>query len=89
LAVGVLASMISALVITRVLADWALGRGLVRRRPQTSGMTGKGRLRTRLEQRPPRLMRFSGRWLLVSGGVLLVALAGPGVRGLETGVEFT
>ncbi|MET7509970.1 protein translocase subunit SecD [Streptomyces albidoflavus] len=89
LAVGVLASMVSALVITRVLADWALGRGLVRRRPQATGMAGKGRLRTRLEQRPPRLMRSGGRWLLLSGGLLLVALAGVGVRGLELGVEFT
>ncbi|MHC8564246.1 SecD/SecF family protein translocase subunit [Streptomyces albidoflavus] len=46
LAVGVLASMVSALVITRVLADWALGRGLVRRRPQATGIAGRGRLRT-------------------------------------------
>lgn len=52
-------------------------------------MAGKGRLRTRLEQRPPRLMRSGSRWLLLSGGLLLVALAGVGVRGLELGVEFT
>ena len=28
LAIGVLASMVSALVITRVLADWAVGRNV-------------------------------------------------------------
>jgi SecD/SecF fusion protein len=89
LAIGVLASLISAMVITRLLAEWALKRGVVRARPGITGITAKGRLRTRLERRPPRLMRNRRRWLGVCGGLLLVALAGIGVRGLEFGVEFT
>ncbi|MFI6284735.1 protein translocase subunit SecD [Streptomyces sp. NPDC051018] len=89
LAIGVLASLISAMVITRLLADWAVRRSWVTRRPSVTGITSKGRLRTRLEKHPPRLMRHRRRWLAVCGGLLLFALAGIGVRGLEFGVEFT
>ncbi|MFF2025622.1 protein translocase subunit SecD [Streptomyces sp. NPDC058171] len=89
LAIGVLASLVSAMLITRLFAEWALKRGAVRRRPGWTGMTMKGRVRTRLENRPPRLMHRRRRWLGICGGLLLVALAGIGVRGLEFGVEFT
>ncbi len=34
-----LASLVSALVVTRVLAEWAASRPTVRRRPRLSGMT--------------------------------------------------
>ncbi|MFD7552145.1 protein translocase subunit SecD [Streptomyces sp. NPDC059578] len=89
LAIGVLASLVSAMLITRLFAEWALKWGAVRRRPGWTGMTMKGRVRTRLEHRPPRLMHRRRRWLGICGGLLLVALAGIGVRGLEFGVEFT
>ncbi|MFJ4770995.1 protein translocase subunit SecD [Streptomyces uncialis] len=89
LGIGVLASLVSAMLITRLLADWALERGAVRRRPSWTGITAKGRVRARLEARPPRLMRSRRRWLGICGGLLLVALAGIGVRGLDFGVEFT
>ncbi|MGW6458963.1 protein translocase subunit SecD [Streptomyces sp. NPDC055078] len=89
LAIGVLASLISAMVITRLFADWALRLKPVRRRPALTGITRTGRVRTLLERRPPRLMKNRRRWLAVCGGLLLVALAGIGVRGLEFGVEFT
>ncbi|MFE7135448.1 protein translocase subunit SecD [Streptomyces sp. NPDC057638] len=89
LAIGVLASLVSAMVITRLLADWALRRGVVRRRPSLTGITSAGRVRTWLERRPPRLMHRRRRWLAVCGTLLVVALGGIGVRGLEFGVEFT
>lgn len=89
LAVGVLASMVSALVITRVLADWAVRRRGVRRRPAVTGMASKGRIRALLERRPPRLMHRWWMWLGACGALLVVALAGLGVRGLDFGVEFT
>lgn len=57
LAIGVPASMVSAMVITRLLADWAVRVPAVRRRPALTGMAGTGRLRARLARRPPRLMR--------------------------------
>ncbi|MGW0774835.1 protein translocase subunit SecD [Streptomyces sp. NPDC002835] len=89
LAIGVLASMLSAMVITRLLAEWAVRMPSVRRRPAVTGMATTGRLRTRLAARTPRLMRHRRRWLGVCSGLLLLAIAGIGVRGLEFGVEFT
>ncbi|MFH8927117.1 protein translocase subunit SecD [Streptomyces pristinaespiralis] len=89
LAIGVLASMVSAMLITRLLAEWALSVPYVRRRPALTGMAGPGRLRERLARRTPRLMRHRRRWLGVCSGLLLLAVAGIGVRGVEFGVEFT
>ncbi len=89
LAIGVLASMLTAMVITRLLADAALALPAVRRRPGLTGMAGLGRLRTRLTRRAPRLMARRRRWFTVSGALLLLAVAGIGVRGVELGVEFT
>ncbi|MFE5793262.1 protein translocase subunit SecD [Streptomyces sp. NPDC056503] len=89
LAIGVLASMVTAMVITRLLADAALALPAVRRRPALTGMAGLGRLRTRLARRAPRLMVHRRRWFTVSTALLLVALAGIGVRGVQLGVEFT
>lgn len=89
LAIGVLASLVSAMIITRLFAEWALSRSWVRARPGLTGIAAKGRLRTRLEKRPPRLMRRRKLWLGICGGLLLAAVAGIGVRGLDFGVEFT
>ncbi|MBO8191026.1 protein translocase subunit SecD [Streptomyces oryzae] len=89
LSLGVLASMISAMVITRVLADWAVRRPWVRRRPALTGLAGDARLRAWLTARKPRFARRPRLWLSVMAGLVLVALAGIGLRGLELGVEFT
>ncbi|GAA2140491.1 protein translocase subunit SecD [Streptomyces synnematoformans] len=89
LAVGVLASMFSALVVTRVLAEYAANRRALRVRPGRSGIAGHGRVRARLARRNPRPMRHSRRWLAVSGVVLVLAGSGIAVRGLDFGVEFT
>jgi SecD/SecF fusion protein len=89
LSIGVLASMISALVITRVLAEWAVNRRVVRRHPQVSGMASLGRVRTWLTRRNPDLMRHGRRWLALSALAVVLALAGIAVRGLNFGVEFT
>ncbi|MFJ8046007.1 protein translocase subunit SecD [Kitasatospora sp. NPDC096147] len=90
LSIGVLASMVSAMVITRLLAEWAVRRPAVARRPAVTGMATTGRLRTRLARRPPRLMRrHLRRWPALCAGLVLLALAGIGLRGLDFGVEFT
>ncbi|GGV79891.1 protein translocase subunit SecDF [Streptomyces griseoloalbus] len=89
LGIGVLASMISALVITRVLAEFAVARRRVHRRPGITGLASIGRVRAYLTRRDPQLMRRPRRWLAMSAVVLVVAGAGIAVRGLNFGVEFT
>ena len=89
LAIGVLASMVSALVVTRALADWAVRRRAVMRRPEVTGIAAPGRVRTWLTARNPDLMRHGRRWLAGSAVALVLAGTGIAVRGLDLGVEFT
>ncbi|MDR3082165.1 MAG: protein translocase subunit SecF, partial [Streptomyces sp.] len=89
LGIGVLASMVSALVITRVLAEFAAARPGVRRRPRVTGIAHTGAVRDRLMRRSPDLMRHPRRWLAASAAVLVLAASGIAVRGLDFGVEFT
>src|SRR5690606_23565391 len=89
LSLGVLASMFSALVITRVLAEWAIDRGWSRNHP---GGTGIGRhtiVRQWLRRVQPDLMRHGRAFLAAALLVVIVAIAGIAVRGLNLGVEFT
>ncbi|RBQ21316.1 protein translocase subunit SecD [Spongiactinospora rosea] len=85
LGVGVLASLVSAMLITRVLVQAAVGRIS----PRVSGLASQGAVRTWLAHRKPRLMRAGKLFLTVAGGLAVVALAGLVVRGLNVGVEFT
>jgi SecD/SecF fusion protein len=89
LSIGVLASMVSALVITRVLAEWAVNRPGVIRRPSLTGLGAIGRIRDWLTRRNPDLMKRRATWLGVSGAAALLALTGIATRGLDFGVEFT
>ncbi|MFF0203828.1 protein translocase subunit SecD [Streptomyces sp. NPDC005017] len=89
LGIGVLASMFSALVISRVLAEYAASRPWLRRRPGLTGIATTGALRERLTRRDPRLMRHPRRWLATAAVVLVLAGSGVAVRGIELGVEFT
>src|SRR3954451_1204152 len=89
LCIGVLASMVSALVVCRALAEVATERGIVLRRPQVSGLASLGRFRDWLVARRPDRMQYRRRWLALSGIAVIVALSGVAVRGLEYGVEFT
>jgi SecD/SecF fusion protein len=89
LSIGVLASMFSALVITRALAELAVSRPWLARHPKLTGVHTLGRVRTRLARYDRGLMRRPERWLAVS--LIVVVLAGAGLlaRGLSLGVEFT
>ncbi|MFJ8791940.1 protein translocase subunit SecD [Streptomyces sp. NPDC102462] len=89
LGIGVVASMVSALVITRVLAEYAAGRPWVRRHPRLTGIATTGAVRDRLVRRDPRLMRRPRRWLAVSAAALVLAGSGIAFRGLDLGIEFT
>ena len=89
LVVGVLVSMFTAIVATRLLVDLVLRVPALASRPRLLGLTTGARLRRRLTERPPDLMRRTRLWLALSAAAVVVALAGPLVRGVTFGVEFT
>ena len=89
LGIGVLASMVSALVITRALADLVAARPALRRRPHLTGIAHVGVVRDRLTRLDPHLMRHPRRWLAVSAAALVLAASGIALRGLDFGIEFT
>src|SRR5690606_8962351 len=64
LTIGVLASMFSALVITRVLAEWMIDRGWVNRHIQVTGIGRHTRVRLWLRRVQPNLMRYSRTFLV-------------------------
>ncbi|GIJ52776.1 protein translocase subunit SecD [Virgisporangium aurantiacum] len=89
LSIGVVASMFTALVLTRVLTGFALRRGLIKRHPKVSGLAGIGAVRRWLEAKGPDLMGRRRLWMGISAGLVVVALAGILVRDINWGVEFT
>ncbi|WP_299926209.1 protein translocase subunit SecD [uncultured Nocardioides sp.] len=89
LSIGVIASMISALIIARVLCDLAVSNKGVARRPAISGLSDIGKVRTWLDRKDPDIMKNRGRWLAVSGAATVFAIAGIAIQGLNLGVEFT
>ncbi|MFC8074925.1 protein translocase subunit SecD [Streptomyces sp. NPDC057307] len=89
LAIGVLVSMFSALVIARALTELAARSRFVTDFPRVNGIGLPGRVRTYLTRRAPQLFRRSRRWLVVSTVVVALAVLGVTLRGLNLGVEFT
>ena len=89
LVIGVLASVVSALLVTRVLTEFGLQRGLLGRRPGLTGLASLGRFRNWLERRQPDLMQHRRQYLLITAAILVLAVAGMLVRGFNFGVEFT
>src|SRR5215216_4124380 len=89
LSVGVLVSLFTALVVTRVLVELAARSAAVRRRPGLLGLEGGGRLAHWLATRGPDLVGRARWWLAASLVALLLAAAGLTVRGPSFGVEFT
>lgn len=89
LSLGVIASMISALLIARVLTDWLIRRAWAKKRPSITGIAGTAQIRHWLNNSGVKLMRRSTLWLAVSAGIVVVALGGILIRGMNLGVEFT
>ena len=89
LAIGVLASMFSALVIARALTEMASRSRFVSDYRGVNGIARPGRVRTWLARRDPQLFRSPRRWLLISTALITVAVLGIVVRGVNLGVEFT
>jgi len=89
LTIGVLASMLTCLVLSRVLLELLVSRRRIRERPSATGLAGESRVRRWLMQRRPFLLRRHRRWLAASALAVAVAGAGIGLKGLNFGVEFT
>jgi SecD/SecF fusion protein len=89
LSVGVLVSMFTALVVTRLLVELAVRSRLVRARPRLLGLDTGGRLRDWIATRRPNLVGRARWWLAGSALVLLLAVAGLAIRGPNLGLEFT
>ncbi|WP_026128692.1 protein translocase subunit SecD [Nocardiopsis halophila] len=89
LGLGTVASMVSALVIARVLVEWAVRRKVVRNHPAFSGLGKISRVRQWLLDHGPDLMKRGRLWLTIAGLIVAVAVAGMVVRPPNFGVEFT
>jgi SecD/SecF fusion protein len=89
LSVGVVVSMFSALVITRMLVELIARREALGRRAGLLGLQVGGRLRRWLSERGPDVLGRARLWFALSAVVVAVALAGIAVKGLSYGLEFS
>jgi SecD/SecF fusion protein len=89
LSIGVLASLVSALLVTRVLTELAMNRKVVAARPRLTGLGATGRVRDWLDRRDLDVMKRRRLWLALSGLAVVLAVTGIATRGLNYGVEFT
>ncbi|MEU9870719.1 protein translocase subunit SecD [Actinomadura sp. NPDC048021] len=89
LTIGVLGSLVSAMLLSRVLTDAAAARMPRLSKGRAGGIGGAGRIRRWLEDSGPDLMKRSRLWLGVSALAVVLAVTGIFARGLNYGVEFT
>lgn len=89
LVIGVVASMISALIIARVLTELGVGTKFISKRPNVTGIGDIGRVRAWLDRKNPDIVGKRKSLLAVSAVATLIAIAGIFVNGLNLGVEFT
>ncbi|MGH8952934.1 MAG: protein translocase subunit SecD [Acidimicrobiia bacterium] len=88
LTIGVLVSMFSALVVTRVLLELLSKIGALERRPGLMGMTVGRKFQEWLRTSAPNLFANHKRWLIISAILVVIAGAGIFARGLNFGLEF-
>jgi SecD/SecF fusion protein len=89
LGIGVLVSMFTALVLTRLPAEALMRRRWLAVRPRWSGLADTGWVRRTLAAREPDLMGRRRWWLAVSAVAVVLAIGGVAARGVNLGVEFT
>jgi len=88
LTVGVLVSMFTALVITRLLAELTL-KSRRFAQPGSLGLNVGGKLRRHLEESPIDIMSRSKLWFAISTAIVILAIVGLVTRGLSFGLDFT
>jgi SecD/SecF fusion protein len=89
LSIGVLASMFTTLVITRMMIDVSVQSKRMTKSPKVWGMNVGARLRERILERGPNLVARRRIWFMLSALAVATAALGIGVRGVEYGLEFT
>ena len=89
LTIGVLVSMFSALVVTRVLLEMLSRIPALQTRPRLMGLTVGRRFQEWLRTSGPNLFAKPQRWLIISGILIVLAIAGIVARGLNFGIEFS
>jgi len=89
LTIGVLVSMFSALVVTRVLLEMLSRVPALQTRPRLMGLTVGRRFQEWLRTSGPNLFAKPQRWLIISGILIVLAIAGIVARGLNFGIEFS
>lgn len=88
LTLGVVVSMFTALVVTRVLVQLLVRSSRIRARPNLLGMDVGSRFRRWLVSRGPDIIGRRRTWFAASFVVLILAVAGLVARGLNFGLEF-
>jgi SecD/SecF fusion protein len=88
LTIGVLVSVFTALVVTRLTVD-AILRTSLRDRPKLLGLEVGGRFRAWILNTRPNLLRHWRRWLAGSAVALVLAVAGIVTQGFDYGLEFS
>ncbi len=89
LTIGVVVSMFTALVVTRVLTDWMVRVPALAKRVDILGLTAWKGVRDWLEQHEPDLTGRARMWLGGSAIAVLLAFTGMATQGLSWGLEFT
>jgi SecD/SecF fusion protein len=88
LSIGVIVSLFSALVITRVLLEIFTKLFRLDDRPALAGMTfGKG-FQKWITEKSPNLLGNWRRWLVVSATLVVLSGVGLGLSGVNLGLEF-
>ena len=88
LSIGVIVSMFSALIVTRVLLEILGNLPGMENRPRIMGMTVGRRFQEWIKRARPNLLGRWRRWILVAVIAMTVALTGLVVSGVNLGIEF-
>jgi SecD/SecF fusion protein len=88
LSIGVIVSMFSALVVTRVLLEILMNLPGMADRPRMMGMTFGRRFQEWVKNTRPNVLGNWRRWILISAIAMTVALSGLVISGVNLGLEF-